>query len=250
MSFGKNSWCLVGLCTPPALFLILVPLCAFFILHHKKTKSMARSIILLTALIVCSVSYLKFVNRPHNVFHELECNGEHVVIARTNNKTIVCDPGFIGKKISAPSWVEYTLVPEIIKKTGGNVVDYLIVLQPGIMTFRAVEKLCSLMNIKNLYLPVWQGTLNKNGWRSFFFMKREAEKQGTSIVRIGTKKITIPLSSDNKITIKSFKHKINYQNAQYPAMCMDGQIDNKKFTLYSAKSKRTSKKKLKNSTIV
>lgn len=239
LSFGNGTWYLIGLGTPPKLFLILVPLFAFLIISHKKTNSVRRSIILLALLLTTSVLYLKLLHKPHTLFETIACNGGQVTILRTKNKTAVIDQGFVGKKISAPSWVEYTLIPEIIKKTGSNTIDHLIVLQPGIMTFRALEKLSGTMNIGTLYLPAWKGTLNKNGWRSFFFMKRALEKQGTHIVRIGNQKKRIPLTQNDNIVIESTGQNLSYQEATYPALLATGQIDNKTFTLYSAKWKGT-----------
>lgn len=235
MSLGSSTRWLVGFGTPPAVFLVTVPLLAFAIIQNRKTNSLKRSILFLTLLLTCAFGYLKLINRPMTFIKPIECNGGTVTLIQTNGTTTLIDPGAIGRRISAPSWIEYTLAPTIIKTTGSNRIDHMVVLQPGIVTFNALEKLCATVKVGTIYLIVWEGSLSKNGWRSFFFMKRAAEKSGTKIVRIGKGKHKIELSANNNFSIEPLEKKLSYQNATYPALMVSGQIDNEPFTIYSAK---------------
>ncbi|MFC1845578.1 hypothetical protein ACFLX2_00445 [Candidatus Dependentiae bacterium] len=238
MSLGSGKMWLVGFGKPPTFFLILVPLLAVAIIQHKKTNSLKRSILLLATLLFCAFGYLKLSSRSANDVKSIECNGGNVTLAQINKKTTLIDPGVIGRRLSAPSWVEYTLAPTIIQTTGSNRIDNLVLLQPSIMTFKAAEKLCNLMPIGTIYLPYWDGTLSKNGWRNFFFLKRAAENSGTNFVRIGSKTQKITLSQRDAITIEPLEQQISYHDAHYPSMRVCGQIDNKSFTIYSAKYKK------------
>jgi len=237
LSLGNSTRWLVGFAKPSIIFLITVPLCALLIIANKKIGTVKRSIVALSLLLALSFTYLKLSSAWQDIFINFECNGGHVTLVRTNGTTALIDPGVIGRRISATSWAEYTLAPQIIQTTGANSIDHLIVLQPGILTFEALEKLCTTTQIKTIYLTTLEGTLTKNGWRSFFSMKRAAQEQGVTLVRIGTRKQQINLSRTTHLTLTPLDKRIPYQEATYPALCLTGQIDNKPFTLYSAKYK-------------
>jgi len=242
LSIGNGATALIGFSKPPKLFLIALPLLTFGIIYNKRTNSLGRSIILLFFLLVSACIYLKLINKTETLIKQIPCNNGSITLIHTKGTTTVIDPGVIGRKVSASSWVNYTLVPEIIQKGGSNRIDHLILLQPGIRIFNAVEKLCNSTKIKNIYLIRWKGKLNKNGWRSFFFMKRAAKKQGTRITEIGRWKRTVHLSETAKLTIEPVEQQLSYQEATYPAVRISGQIDNQTFTFYSAKYKNKAQK--------
>ncbi|MCK5632802.1 hypothetical protein KAH94_03570 [bacterium] len=246
MSFGSHKTFLIGFTQPSIFILILIPMLAFAILQNKKTNTLNRSVFLLFLLLLCSFSFFKLISSNKTVIESISCNGGDVSIIKSNKTTIIIDPGVIGKRISAPSWVEYTLAPQIIKSTGTTIIDHVIALQPSIMTFKALEKLCSILSIKKIYLPYWNGTLKKNGWRSFFFLKRAAEKKGTTIHSIGTYKKKIKLSLDNFITITPLKESLSYQDATYPVLQTFAYIDKQSFTFYSAKYKNEAQNQINN----
>ena len=239
LSFGTTPAWLVGFRRPSIFFLLTIPALALVIITHKKTSNIGRSIILLSLLLACSFGYLKLLNAPGTLIEQIACNGGEVTLVHAHGKTTVIDPGVIGRRISAPSWIEYTLAPTIVQTAGSNSIDHLIVLQPGICTFNALERLCSIMTVRTLYLTTWEGTLTKNGWRSFFQMKRAAQQYGTNIVRIGAYERQIKFTPNDNITITpSSTQKISYQSAHYPALSLRAQIDNQTFTLYSSKWKK------------
>lgn len=209
---------LIGFTQPPLWFLIAIPLAACLIIQHKKTSSVIRSSICLTALLIVASLYLKLISTPHDLCSSISCNGGQVHVIYSNKKTVIIDPGVIGKRISAASWVEYTLIPEIIKLTGSTTIDHFIMLQPSQMTFEAATTLCSKMIVGTIYLPCWEGTLNKSGWRAFFNLKRCASERGCSIKRIGTKPISIPLGNEDPLMIAPLETTIITGPISYPAL--------------------------------
>ncbi len=235
MSFGSSPGFLVGFRKPSLIFLLIMAGTALFIVMHKKTRSQGRSIILLALLLTLASVYLKFCTAPGTIIKQIPCNNAEVTLVHTHGITIVIDPGVIGKRISAPSWAEYTLVPAIVQEAGGNTIDHLIALQPGICAFNALERLCNGMKVKNLYLVGWEGTLSKAGWRSFFELKRTAELYGTTIIRIGSHEKKLTLTDNTIIKITPLDERISYQECTYPALSLSAQIDNQTFTIYSAK---------------
>lgn len=237
MSFGSSSGWLIGFKTPPTAVLVIIPVLAFLIIKNKKTGSVGRSIIFLMLLLTCSFVYLKLINKAETFIEQIECNNGQVTIIHKNGTTAVIDPGVIGRRISAPSWIEYNFAQHFIKTAGTNKIDHLIVLQPNIVTFNAIEKFCKVMQVGTLYLPYWDGTLNKNAWRSFFFAKRAAERQGTKIVRIGKRNTQIKLCDEAHFSIEPLEAEISYQEATFPALRVEGRVDNETFTIYSSKYK-------------
>ena len=74
----------------------------------------------------------------HANIDSLACNKGTVTIIASSNQLIVIDPGVIGRRLSAPSWCEYTLMPHLVKKYGTTVIDQLIILQPNKIIFDAL----------------------------------------------------------------------------------------------------------------
>lgn len=235
MSVGDGNRWLVGLKKPSLLFVLIIPIFAVAIIQNRKTNSLKRSILFLLLLLVGAFGYLKIINRSETFINHIECNNAYITLIKTANSQILIDPGIIGKRISAPSWVEYNLSPSIIQTIGSNYLDTLIILQPSIMTFKAAEKLCATLKIDTIYLPYWTGNLDKNGWKSFFHFKKTIDKHHIKLTRIGNKQTKINLSGQDFLSIEPLSESINYQNAKYPAMHIYGQIDNKPVTIYSAK---------------
>jgi len=239
LTLGTGTQYLVGFSKPPLLFVLLIPLTSLFIVQNRYTKQLHRSILALTLLLGLSFLYLKLI-RPTSTFIEtIPYKNELVTLIKSKNQTIVIDPGCIGKKSSAQSWVEYTLAPNIIQKTGKNGIDHLIVLKLGIITFNYIEKLCSLMSIKTVYMPYWEGTLHKNGWRSFFFMRRALEKNGTKLVRIGKKPITVTFPEEKKLLITPLDKRIAYHDSTYPTCIITGQIANQTIYIQNSSTKKS-----------
>ena len=103
---------------PPLFILISLPLAALFIVTHQKINKPYKAIGFLTLLLITTHAILYFFYTSHTFVYSLPYNNGTVTIIRSHKQTIVIDPGVIGKRLSASSWCEYTLIPEIIKKTG------------------------------------------------------------------------------------------------------------------------------------
>jgi len=230
---ADNSW-LVGFIKPALPVLILIPLLAFIILQCKKTADIRRSTLGFLTILLIVFLYLKVVSAPKRHVEQIPCNKGHVTIIKNDKHIILIDPGFIGQRINAPSWTEYTLIPNMIKTLGARTIDHCIILQPGKLTFDALQILCSKAQVKNLYLVVWEGTLPLSAWKSFFQLKECAQNNNTTILRIGYKEQTIDCNA-LQLTITPLENHLNYHDAQYPVLRLDSCIDNQKITIYSAK---------------
>jgi len=238
-----NNTFLIGFSKPPILFVIAVPLLTITTLTHRKINSLRKSVLFLFLLFALSCTYLKLINRPSRVIKNIACNGGNVTLVHENGKTVVIDPGFIGRRISATSWVEYTLIPEIIKSCGSNCIEHVVVMQPGKITFDALKKLITAMKVKNLHIICFFGQMKKSTAISFFMLKNEITKRSVMMYRIGFSRNSIDISESIKILIEPLKENIKYNETTYPALCVTCNIDNENLKIYSAKCKKSATNK-------
>lgn len=160
-----------------------------------------------------------------------------MTIIHDAQRVILIDPGVIGQRINAASWVEFTLLPHLISSSGVNAIDDLILLQPGAMLFQAITTLITKIKVKKIYLVCWQGSLEKHEWRSFFQMRETAQAQRVPIERITYKKIQIPLAQ-SMLTIEPLKARIASKKIDYPVIKVSGNLNKQPFAITSTKSKK------------
>lgn len=235
MSFAQKKW-LIGFAQPSFLVLLLIPLLALACIHNKYFNTRIKSIGALVLLFATTCCYLEYSGTTTDIAH-IMCNKGHVTFIKHNNNTVLIDPGVIGQRLSAPSWIEFTLLPEIIKQYGCTHFDYVITLQPSKLTFDALTTLCQKSIVKNLYIPYWQGTTTKSMWRSFFQLKEIVEKNNVKLVRLYNKNKTLFLSQNNTIVITPEEKKITVKDITYAGFNVTSCVDNQRFTLYSQKLK-------------
>lgn len=228
---------LVGCAYSSKLVLALLPVLALSVLFYKKTGSLHRSIISFISILLCFMLYAQYIQPTRNYLTPA-CNAGVVHIIQTPHRLTVVDPGgAIGQRASSMSWVQFTLVPYIIKQTGKTTIDHLVLLEPGTFLLQAITQLTRCITVKNLYLINWQGSLKKSGRKAYFGLKRSVQEQGITWVRFGDGLLTIADNGDAPITIKPLEKSISRQDISYPACSVQTQIDNNDITFYSAKYK-------------
>ncbi len=234
----QQSW-LIGFPQPSIILLFAIPGAAAFIIHYKKTNNAMRCLICLALLTIVTCAGLKIFSYLHTTpLVHIACKNKEVIFIHDNNKTILIDPGVIASQASASSWISYTLIPNIIKQTGLLRIDHLIILQPSSRTFEALTELCTKMQIKKLYLPIWTGTLPKRILWKFMKLKNTLQESGGAMIRIHNKPISITLSKKTQLTLEPLTNQLTYCDAQYPAVCVTGTVDNNPLTLYAAKHRK------------
>lgn len=236
LKISPHPW-LFGLAKPSPWLLITIPLAALLVVHYKKFTSLWQPIVCLFLILMASSLYIKIMHTKSHTCEQLTCNkGEITIIHDKNNVTLI-DPGFIGQRISATSWVEFTLIPHLITSSGVTAIDNLILLQPGAMLFQAITTLINKIKVKKIYLVCWKGSLAKHEWRSFFQMREAAQAQGTIIERISYKKLKIPISQGS-LTIEPLSDLITAKEICYPVIMVHGTLKQHSFTITSAKYKK------------
>lgn len=225
---------LVALPKPPFIFACIIALVAFAILHCKKIDTSSKSIAAYSALLLCSGIALAFSSHWAPCIQTVACNkGETTLIYQ--KQLVLIDPGFIGQRLSAPNWCEYTLMPYLAKEYGTTTIDHFIVLQPNGIIFDALARLLEKITIKKIYMPVWQGTLPKHWWRHYFRLLQQCKNADCDLIRLpqaGTR--TLYLDKDI-LTITTLEHTISSHEFSYSAYCITGRVDNKEINIKSRK---------------
>lgn len=225
ITFGSNG-SLIGFAKPPLWFFILVILCVITIIHSKKLASRGKSSIALALLLTATCIFLKLHGKQTTILESIPCKKGVLTFIKDQNTTALIDPGFISSQSSGPSWTEYTLIPDLIKKYGINTIDHVIILKPGIRTFEALESLVRTTCIKNCYCPFWQGNdpaLN----RSFVSLKKTALNNKTQLHRFDTHQKNITLDTIT-LELKPHDKKCEYRSVTFSSHVVTGFFANKK----------------------
>lgn len=237
MHADSATW-LMGFAQPSKIFLILFPLIILVMMIYQRTASTAINIVCLLTFGAGAMGYLHYKARNNTTaISTLACNKGDITILRTKTQElIVIDPGYIGQRASAASWMNYTLLPHLIKTSGSTMIDHLIVLQPSSTLFQALELVCTKVGIKKIYIIGWQQDESSKIGRAYMRFKRMATAKQIKLVRIGHRQSSIELKKlGDSITITPLQEQLAGSGCSFPALCISACIDNQKVTIYSAR---------------
>ncbi len=220
---------LYGFSSPPCWLLVCIALAAFILLMQPFMRPPTRRLIGLTLMLSISMTILR-ASDPSSFHATMPCNCGTITIIRANNQTIVIDPGFIGSRISAPSWIAYTFVPELTAKTGSLTIDHLILLKPGILTFDAIDTLIAHAQVNHIYLPFMKGELAGSLKRSFGKLYAHLKQQNIAITQLTDKKIESRLHPHAQMQVESQGSK-TYQTITYPHLLVTLEVDGQKISV-------------------
>ncbi len=215
---------LYGFSKPPLWLLVALAITPFVIITHPRMRSQKHRIIGMALLFMLSMTIIQSTSHQQSINTKIPCHGGELTLFHQDGKTILIDPGCIGRRISAPSWVAYTLTPELISKTGRLIVDHLITLKPGIMTFEAIRTLCETVNVRHLYVPYMYGELSgrlRIAWGKLYGVLQQQE---TEIHRIYEDKSLELIEGTIQLTMCPDGKK-GYREITYPQAHIEGFID-------------------------
>jgi len=141
------------------------------------------------------------------------------------------DPAFIAAKPSYESFISYTLLPEIIQKTGQMSIDHLIVFKFNQRLLNALQFLATKITIKNIYIPAWRGRIPQFAWSSYIQLKKTITAYDGKLTSLSWRK-KIYLDATSTLFIEPADTKeISYYDATYQQLCVKGTINNQTITL-------------------
>lgn len=230
LNLEQKAW-LIGFIKPPMIILLLLPLIALAVIHNKKITALPMRTLLLALFLVTTCAALKLFPYSPNITTTIPCNNGAVSLINFGNSFVVIDPGFIAARPSYESFISYTLVPEIIQKTGCLHIDHLVMGKFNKRILDALQFLATKITIKNLYVPAWKGKIPLFAWRSYAHLKKTITANNGKILSISYKK---QLCNDQMCTLfiePTGIKDVQYYDATYQPLCIQGTINNQKFIL-------------------
>ena len=158
LSLGSTDTCTITCAKPPYLVIAIIG-CATSIIMLQQSSYFKKNIALM--LLVTAGLWIMSCPPRTTSLKEIPCTQGKIYALSTQHELILIDPGYLGRYISAPDFVEYNLIPILTQDYGTHTIDHLILLQPGQILLQAVTKLLEKTNIKHIYVPIWHGTTNK-----------------------------------------------------------------------------------------
>lgn len=240
-----STHCLVAFTLPSIAMLITIPILTFGILHHKKVNTHHKGIICYGSLLLALCLIMMFSKSQQARVDFLACNNGNVTCITDDKQLVIIDPGVIGRRLSAPSWCEYTLMPYLAKQYGTTTIDHLILLQPNKIIFDAMSALLEKIIIKNLYISQWDGTMPLYWWYSYMKLVRICATKQCKLVRIGKRPINFPLNQSKSInnvyiTISLLDQVVTKDTFSYHCIQVHATVDNQALDIYSAKHTKSS----------
>lgn len=215
-SWGSPSW-LIELPNTQPLILIFFPLSALYILHSRFFNSPLKRIIGFSTAMITLMTLLIFVQLRTSIIDTIQHNKGNLVVLRAHNQTTIIDPGCIGQRISSLNWVEYNLISHLIAHYGTSTIDHLIILQPNKLALECLNKLCQLVDVKQISLPYWTGETPKPFMHQFMKLRTTLNEKHALLTRLGTQKKQVRFGNSACITIVPETSKITYKTINYPA---------------------------------
>ncbi|HSC25360.1 MAG TPA: hypothetical protein VLB80_04065 [Candidatus Babeliales bacterium] len=232
LELEQKSW-LIGFIKPPLIILCMIPCMALVIVHNKKVATVLQRITLLITFLIISCILLKlFPLYKNNKIEKIKCNNGEITLITHDATLTMIDPAFIASRPSYESFISYTLIPEIIQRTGNTHIDHLVVFKFNKRIIDALQFLSSKIVIKNIYLPSWNGKIPSFTWRSYAHLKKTLASNNGKIVPISFRKqLSIDQSCILFIEPNISTKRISYYDATYQKLCVNGIINNELFIL-------------------
>lgn len=226
---------LIALPKPPLAIAFIIAFIALLILHSKKIDTPLKGIGAYTIVLFASGIFLAFTTRWIPPLQTLDCHTGQVTLVYRANQLVLIDPGVIGRRICAPNWCQYTLMPHLAKEYGTTRIDYLILLQPNGVVFDAIAGLLEKIEIKKIYLPLWEGTIPRHWWKHYFRLIEQCKKSDCILIRLHSKSERSIYLDTESITIKALELPINNREYSYPAFEVAGNIAGHSFGVCTQK---------------
>ncbi len=224
LAWDVSNWSL-HLARPHPLVLLLILTAALAIIQCRGLNTIGKRIAALSTLLLVSMGYL--ISRvPQRAEHiELPYQKRTLHVLHANGKSLLIDTGALAQSEASPAWLEYTALPELAKRFGSTAIDAVITTRPSSRIFAALAHLCRITHVDTIYLPCWEGSLSKNGWRMFFDLQRAAQETNTRIVRLGTKPVHHILANTTDIQVTSTAKRTRSVDITYPNYRICGTVN-------------------------
>lgn len=229
LSLGSKSW-LICYAQPSMLVALSLVIISVLLLHARNLAKPHRRMgayLLFIGVLVC---FFRITTSSFLGISTLECFKGNLTLINTGKHKIVIDPGILGRRNSAPSWVAYTLIPHLAKLYGTQSLDYVLCLKPSKTVFKSLTALCTQAYVRNLMLISWQGSLDNVGWGHWQELLSTCTEQNTNLIFIDQEPLSITDTENNTLTItpetKIYKkNKLCYNQVHITGIINNSSID-------------------------
>ena len=145
LSFATPCW-LIGFQHRMIWIAIFCASCVFFVYSFFYPRKK----ISLIFLIFCCVFLfsIRWITIQKNCFYSVNNMPLHVL--RVNNKIYLLDSGALCSKQNFYSWIDYTILPELIKSGGITIIDTLVLYKPNKKLVKIVQQFAKQTMIKTI----------------------------------------------------------------------------------------------------
>jgi hypothetical protein len=150
LEYGSTSW-LYGIDQWGLLICIFSSFTACIILHHKQWGKERKSWIFFSLLLILPFLYQKIRSFFPQKFL-ITCIKKNALITSQKGTLSLIDYGALGEKKSASTWIQYTLLPQALKKGGSITFDLISCPYAQLTTLEALLALCNHAPIKKIIL--------------------------------------------------------------------------------------------------
>jgi hypothetical protein len=123
VSYNGSAYAL-AFAKPPLILALCIPICALFIMISKKMSKPYQKLIGLVVA-YCAFSGLFIVISTPDIVH-IPYGTRQVTVKKIDQKLKILDPGFARRTTSLTTWINYTLLPELAKNFGTQLVDAIV----------------------------------------------------------------------------------------------------------------------------
>ncbi|MGC2310308.1 MAG: hypothetical protein WA432_01650 [Candidatus Babeliaceae bacterium] len=151
-SYASPAW-LSG-CPCPSIFICAsIIFITLIITHTTFLKTLVKKCCALALFFVIAWQSITWLYIPQQAQLSINCGKKALSLVVCNNETFLINNHILSSKINMQSWIEYTLIPFLTKKTGKLVFDAFIstTLSPGILG--CAELLILNKAVKKIFLP-------------------------------------------------------------------------------------------------
>lgn len=182
LSWGKKSW-VIGIPHVMIPYISMLAGCALLIICHKRWGQLIESTMLLIVL-YGSFFAVWYWMTPVSTITSLKKGKSELVLISGGGKIMLYDNNYLKKIRSADSWVEYTLIPFLVKNTGTIVVESVCVHEFSPHIIPTLLSLMEYAQVKIIKIPYFAEQLTSDQWHQFFKLHEIAKNEGTKIQRI------------------------------------------------------------------
>lgn len=208
----QNSF--IGFSLPTFWALVFISLATLFVTMLAPFSRMPRRISALSILFMCSIAVLKAA-QPASLNTQLHCTKKEMILLHAGGQTMLVDHGALCERANPASWVQYHLVPDLIKTTGSMQINQLILPKPTIRACEAAAALLQHAQIQHLFYPKMHGSLSGSHRGAFFKLYAIAKEKGVQLHCVENKKQL--LLGNKKVSIEQGK-KMKYRELEFSVL--------------------------------